>query len=262
MSFQLLRIARRIRSKILGPDNRPLHETLRIEKRAPGPDPFAGFRERLGAISSKALLPELAPIDERKQVLMNLLSGELHETSFRHKIQKMDAGEVFASVSSPSVGLDLIHIGASCAPEGWRVELGSAFGLGTIALALAETQSTNPVDGIEFEAWRAEIADSGAREILPDRAAVHPGAIEDILPKLAPDRPRIGFAFVDAMHTHEATMGYHRLIETHATPGAFVLYDDLSWSSQMERAWRDIVAAPSVTDALRIGLRWGLVRYA
>ncbi|MFK7884883.1 MAG: class I SAM-dependent methyltransferase [Phycisphaerales bacterium] len=261
MPDQMFRIARRVRSKLSGSRDRPLRDRIQIEKRAIGTDPFADFIDGLQSVEINSPLAAIQPAIDRQHELNGILTGEMHETSFRHKIQRMDAAEVLAAVSSPSAGLDLIYLAASTAPPGWRVELGSAFGIGTIALCVAETETDNPVDGIEFEEWRAEIASHGAQSLVGNRAAVHAGDINSILPELATDRPKIGFAFVDAMHTHKATMGYHYLLEQHTTPGALVLYDDLSWSSQMEHAWRDIVGSACVSDAIRIGQRWGLARY-
>ncbi|MEM9373881.1 MAG: class I SAM-dependent methyltransferase [Planctomycetota bacterium] len=261
MPDQLFRITRRIRSKLRGNATRPPRDLIRAEKRAIGEDPFSQFLSGLQHVEQGSPQESIAPAIDRQHKLHDLLSGEMHETSFRHKVQQMDASEVLAAVSSPTVGLDIIYLASAAAPPGWRVELGSAFGIGTVAICAAELGTDNPIDGIEYEAWRAEIAQEGARELIPDRAAVHAGDIGEVLPRLATQRPAIGFAFVDAMHTHKATMGYHNLLEQHAARGAMVLYDDLSWSNQMERAWRDIVAAASVTDAIRIGDRWGLVRY-
>jgi predicted O-methyltransferase YrrM len=261
MPDNILRIARRVRSAVRNARQHPVTDCVHIEKQSADPSIFAPLLARLGDVSRTEPLSEIRSILERQQELRSSLAGEIHETSFRHKIQKMDAAEVLASVSSPSVGLDLIFLAAQFAPPGWRTELGSAFGIGTLALCLAEQNTQNPIDGVEFEAWRADIATEGAQRVLGDRVTVHAGAIEDVLPMLAPSRPRIGFSFIDAMHTHEATFGYHKLIEQHATPGGLALYDDLAWSSQMEHAWKDIVASPSVTDAVRIDRRWGLARY-
>ncbi len=238
-----------------------LVDAVKWEKQNSSNSPFQAVLDSLADVNGRTLLPELEQTAQRTQALSDLLTGQTRETSYRHQIQSMDAGEVFSTVSSPASALNLIYLAALAAPEGWRVELGSAFGIGTIAICQAELDTQNPVDGIEFEDWRAEIANEGVIEILQGRAAVHPGRIEDVLPQQAPHRPKIGFAFVDAMHTYEATIGYHKLIESHATPGALVLYDDLAWSKHMERAWKDIVASPSVTDAIRIDRRWGLVRY-
>lgn len=253
-------IARALRTKVRAVRYRTVASTLIHEKRSPG-DPLAPVREAIKGLPGRTLLPELAPAMARKDHLHALLSGQIRETSYRHQIQKMDAGEVLAGVSSPPTALNLIHLTARAAAPGWRVELGAAFGIGTLALCLAERDTNNPVDGIEFEPWRAEIAQEGARAILADRVSVHPGRIEDVLPALAPHRPKVAFAFVDAMHTFEATVGYHDLLAAHAAPGALVLYDDLPWSEGMERAWKHIVADPRVTDAIRIDRRWGLTRY-
>ena len=260
MKVAIRPIANRVRGQLHRLRYPTLASAIIHEKQTPE-DHLAPVRDAITRLPGRDLLPELAPAMARKDHLHALLSGQIRETSYRHQIQKMDAGEVLAGVSSPPTALNLIHLTARAASPGWRVELGAAFGIGTLALCLAERDSNNPVDGIEFEPWRAEIAQEGARAVLGDRVSVHPGRIEDVLPALAPHRPKVAFAFVDAMHTFEATVGYHDLLAAHAAPGALVLYDDLPWSEGMERAWKHIVADPRVTDAIRIDRRWGLTRY-
>lgn len=262
MHRPILRLARKVKRTVRSVNQRPVSESITVEKVGRSSDSMRDFIKSASAIQRSRALPQLNPAIQRSEQLKQLLSGEIRETSFRHKVQNMDAGEVLAAVSSPTVGLDLIYLGAKAAPPGWRLELGSAFGVGTVALCTAENETDNPVDGVEFEAWRAEIANQGAQAIIGSRVNVHAGAIEDVVPTLTSDRPKVGFAFVDAKHTHEATMGYHHLLREHAQPGTLALYDDLGWSSEMEQAWRDIVNDNAVTDALRIDRRWGLVSFA
>jgi hypothetical protein len=64
------------------------------------------------------------------------------------------------------------------------------------------------------------------------------------------------------MHTYEATMGYHRILSQCVADGAIVVYDDIGWSDGMAQFWQEVVNEPNITDAVSLGNRWGVVRYA
>lgn len=240
----------------------PLHRTLRIHKRSHA-WPFDAFIRWIESGAPEQPQPELQPALDRIAHLRRALRGTRRATSIRNGVQTADASLVCERVSSPARGLAVLHQLARLAQPAWTVELGSAFGVSTIALALPLRD--NPIarfDGVELEPWRAEIADEGARAILADRARVHAGDIERVLPEIAMHRGAgIDLAFIDAQHTYDATMRYHQLMKRFASPGAIVIYDDVAWSAGMKRFWREALADPAITDALELGRRWGITRY-
>lgn len=244
----------------------PLHRTLRIHKRSHA-WPFDAFIRWVESGAPEQPQPDLQPALDRIAHLRRRLRGTRRATSIRNGVQTADASLVCERVSSPTRGLAVLYELARIAQPAWTVELGSAFGVSTIALALAlRDHPDSRLDGVELEPWRAEIANEGARAILADRARVHAGDIETSLPRIAEQRRAEGIAgvdlaFIDAQHTYDATMRYHQLMKRLASPGAIVIYDDIAWSAGMKRFWREALADPAITDALELGRRWGITRY-
>jgi predicted O-methyltransferase YrrM len=196
--------------------------------------------------------------------LRTSLSGTVRDTWLRWGLRSMDAGEALSRLSSPAPACALLaHLVASAGP-GWVVEIGSAFGVASVAMATALAAiGRGRFDGIELEPWKAELANDAVRAVLGERARVHAGPVEDVLPALLAEHGRpIDFAFVDALHTYEATWAEHRLLAAAVAPGATVVYDDVPFSDEMRRCWAAIAQAPEVTDALLVAGRWGVARYA
>ena len=175
----------------------------------------------------------------------------------------MNANDALARLSSPAPGCALLAHLIACAEPAWVVEIGSAFGVASVAMALAlRSAGHGRFDGIELEEWKASIADAAVRAVLGEYGAVHAGAAERLLPDLIERRAMpIDFAFVDALHTYDATWAEHRLLAAATAPGALVVYDDVRWSEDMHRCWEAIARGPDVTDAVLVAGRWGVTRY-
>ena len=68
---------------------------------------------------------------------------------------------------------------------------------------------------------------------------------------------KIDLAFVDANHTYEATIRYADFLLNRLTEKGILVLDDIHYSEQMERAWRELKADPRVTtsmDLYHVGL--------
>ena len=68
---------------------------------------------------------------------------------------------------------------------------------------------------------------------------------------------RIDLAYVDANHTYEATIRYANFLLNRLTEKGILVLDDIHYSEQMERAWRELKADPRVTtsmDLYHVGL--------
>ncbi len=76
------------------------------------------------------------------------------------------------------------------------------------------------------------------------------GQIEGVLPKLLDSVVQIDFALIDANHTYKGTMqSFFSLVpKVHAQ--SIIAVGDIHWSPAMEKAWREIIAHPSVRLSL------------
>jgi predicted O-methyltransferase YrrM len=67
----------------------------------------------------------------------------------------------------------------------------------------------------------------------------------------------LGLAFVDGNHRYEPTLRYFHLLMAHMSAPAVLIFDDIHWSADMERAWAEIRADSRVymtIDLFFIGL--------
>lgn len=206
--------------------------------------------------------PALKRVQDRMSDVAASLAGERRTTSFRHELVDMDAGELVKKISSSRRAQAIVHHLAATFQPQRTLELGSAFGSATMAMASALTPTPQTrLDGIELDPWRAGIAHTNVQSVLGDQAAVHAGSIDTLLPQLVATHGRAQLVFVDAVHRYAETWAYHLAMLTSTHPNAVVIYDDVDWSPDMTRCWNDITAAPEVHEALLLHNRWGIAIY-
>jgi len=67
----------------------------------------------------------------------------------------------------------------------------------------------------------------------------------------------VDLVFIDGNHRLEPTLRYFRQIMERCAPGAILIFDDVHWSEEMEKAWEEIQRDPRVymtIDLFFIGL--------
>jgi predicted O-methyltransferase YrrM len=83
------------------------------------------------------------------------------------------------------------------------------------------------------------------------------GNFDHTLEKALSEMPRIDFAFIDGNHREEPTLRYFRAIAQKCHNGSVVVVDDIYWSREMNRVWKQIQKEPGVTvtiDLFHLGL--------
>ena len=133
------------------------------------------------------------------------------------------------------------------------LELGTCLGLSTAyqaaALKLNRTGQIVSLEGSDSLAGRAQ---AHFVRLGFNNARVVRGRFQDTLDQvLAADGP-FDFAFIDGHHDEKATLGYFEAILGSAAPSATLVFDDISWSPGMARAWRQIAADRRVQLALNL----------
>src|SRR5207244_11323243 len=84
--------------------------------------------------------------------------------------------------------------------------------------------------------WAA-VAEEGLSSLGLGRVEFSVGPIGGTLPDALERSAPIDYAFVDAEHTEEATVGYFESIVPHMSPQAMMVFDDIPWSRELRRAW-------------------------
>jgi predicted O-methyltransferase YrrM len=141
------------------------------------------------------------------------------------------------------------------------LELGTSLGITTAYLASVD--SRNKVVTMEGSEAVLRVAQGVWKMLKLENIEWIQGNIDDTLYNIYSVQSsdvrseRIDLAYVDANHTYEATMRYADFLLNRLTEKGILVLDDIHYSEQMERAWRELKADPRVTtsmDLYHVGL--------
>ncbi len=147
------------------------------------------------------------------------------------------------------------------------LELGTSLGITTAYLASPD--SRNKVVTMEGSEAVLRVAQGVWKMLKLENIEWIQGNIDDTLYNIyigergkvkgerGKERGELDLAFVDANHTYDATMRYADFLLNRLTEKGILVLDDIHYSEQMERAWRELKADPRVTtsmDLYHVGL--------
>ena len=120
------------------------------------------------------------------------------------------------------------------------LELGTGVGISTLYLAAGSPGV--PVHTIEGIRERADFSEELFKRSRLATVQVHVGEMEEVLGSLAGEVNGRMLVFVDGNHRFDPTIGYLKWILRQAGAESVVVMDDLYWSKEMIRAWREIIS--------------------
>jgi len=134
------------------------------------------------------------------------------------------------------------------------VELGTSLGIGTSYMALASYDNkVVTVEGSEV----LDIALANFEKLgLPNVTGIQ-GDFHDNLENTLVNGDLIDLIYIDGNHTYQATINYFNFYLRHMGDDSFLIFDDIHWSEEMEKAWSEIAASPSVNlsmDLYQMGI--------
>ncbi|MBN1338014.1 MAG: class I SAM-dependent methyltransferase [Bacteroidales bacterium] len=132
------------------------------------------------------------------------------------------------------------------------LELGTSLGISSIYMASASRESR--LITLEGCPNIASIAEANFIKAGMDRIEIVTGKIDDHLETVLHGSERPDFVFFDANHRLEPTLKYFDLCKKHSSENSIFVFDDIHWSSGMEKAWETIVRDERVT--LSVDLFW------
>jgi len=128
------------------------------------------------------------------------------------------------------------------------LELGTSVGMSAAYQAAAlELAGKGELVTIEGSPAVADLARANLSELGLGRVEVRTGRFQDVLDELLRERAPIDYAFIDGHHDEQATVSYFRQLLPHLSDGAVLVFDDITWSAGMRRAWRAILDEEAVT---------------
>lgn len=118
------------------------------------------------------------------------------------------------------------------------VELGTSFGISTQYLALGNLESK--VVSIESNYQLIDILKNYLNKNVIQNIKVVEGNFDETLPNVLKDIDRIDLAYIDGNHAFEPTLKYFNLLKEKCHNDSCLIFDDIYWSKEMNRAWEKI----------------------
>jgi cephalosporin hydroxylase len=121
------------------------------------------------------------------------------------------------------------------------IELGTCLGLSAAyqaaALRLSGKGSLTTLEGAESFAM---LESEHLKQLGLENATVVSGRFQDNLDRVLKEKAPIDFAFIDGHHDEEATLTYFAQFIPYLSKQSVIIFDDISWSDGMRRAWSKI----------------------
>ena len=135
------------------------------------------------------------------------------------------------------------------------LEMGTSLGITTSYLAAA--YPLGKVVTMEGAPNVAKHARANFAHLGIENVELIEGDFDMSLPVYLDSITNIGFAYVDGNHKYEPTMRYFNCLKAKSNEASVLVFDDIHWSAEMEKAWTEIKNDKSVTltiDLFFIGL--------
>jgi len=158
------------------------------------------------------------------------------------------------SLKSAKYGQFLYRVSDFCKASN-ILELGTSFGLTTSYLA--SSLSTSKIVSLEGSQQIANIAIENFNLLNIKNIKIVVGDINQTLKKVLNEFDQLDLIFIDANHTSVATLSYFEQILNKIHSDSCIVIDDIHWSKDMEKAWKEIKNHTKVTtsiDLFQVGI--------
>ena len=72
---------------------------------------------------------------------------------------------------------------------------------------------------------------------------------DDFLPEI-PSEKKYDLIYIDGNHQYSATTKYYNFLKNHISDDGVIIFDDIHWSEEMERAWKEIISDTDVVVSI------------
>ncbi|MFN0033286.1 MAG: O-methyltransferase [Flavobacteriales bacterium] len=128
------------------------------------------------------------------------------------------------------------------------LELGTSLGITTAYLAKTRTDAmVHTIEGSEEIMKHAKQV--FAELDIKNAIAIHGNFDHELKPVLEKMK-RVDFALIDGNHRYEPTVNYVSEIIKHCHVNSIIVLDDIHWSAEMERAWKEVAALEQVSISI------------
>ncbi len=133
------------------------------------------------------------------------------------------------------------------------LELGTCVGIsGAYEAAALNLNGGGRLVTLEGADAVAAVAVKTFRSLGLDNVHVVVGRFEDTLDGVLQELRPIDYAFIDGHHDERATLAYFNKIHPFLGPRALLVFDDVTWSDGMRRAWAALEADPRIKISFNV----------
>ncbi len=135
------------------------------------------------------------------------------------------------------------------------VELGTSLGVG--AISLSQPNCVKKLVTVEGSPEIAKMAQENFKNFGVKNIELLVGKFDDKLEEITKILPRIDLVYIDGNHRYQPTLDYFNYFIDKIPDNAFIVFDDIYWSDEMEKAWKEICASPKINvsmDLFRMGI--------
>ena len=135
------------------------------------------------------------------------------------------------------------------------IEIGTSLGISTSYIAKASPDSK--IYTLEGCSETIKIAQKNFSHLGLKNIKIIEGDFKDTLDRTISQIEDIDLAFIDGNHNQHATLEYFNLIMENVNENAILIFDDIHWSNDMEKAWNKIKESSKVKltiDLFFVGL--------
>ncbi|MGZ3940089.1 MAG: O-methyltransferase [Flavisolibacter sp.] len=130
------------------------------------------------------------------------------------------------------------------------IELGTSLGITTAYLSKAIP--AGEIITIEGNASTAAIATQNFQRLSCTNIKLIHGNFDTVLPSVLDQLSVIDLAYIDGNHRYQPTINYFHQLLSKSGSDTILVFDDIHWSVEMEKAWEEIKAHPSVQYTIDI----------
>lgn len=130
------------------------------------------------------------------------------------------------------------------------IELGSCAGISAMYFSSAPSMKTfMTIEGSEALAEMSQVSLKNFKNAKVING-LFDAVLDDVLPTLD---QKLDLAYIDGHHEKLATIHYFDRLMTSLKPGAIVMFDDVSWSTDMREAWDELSKRKEFTHCMDFG---------
>lgn len=130
------------------------------------------------------------------------------------------------------------------------VELGTSLGITTSYLSKANPECS--IITIEGSDSIASVANENFQKLNCVNIRQLKGNFDNVLPSVIGQLSSIDMAYIDGNHRYQPTVNYFHQFLPKAHGQTILVFDDIHWSMEMEKAWKEIKSHSSVQYTIDI----------